>query len=158
MATWKRDYQSYRLAVDENANPIRTKDAVGQQGGVASTWQQQMKARLRKLSEILDIPRILTELDGIEQLILIPHRDLHLLPLNYLFPERFTITYLPSTQIGIYLQQSKPKPIGAIDDLPLLNVEQLGSPPLIFAFIESAAISLLCPNHNRLRGTDATRE
>ncbi len=63
-----------------------------------------MDSQLRSLEYILHIRDILPYLRDVDQLILIPHRDLHLLPLHYLFPPKFTITYLPSFQIGLNLQ------------------------------------------------------
>ncbi|MEQ9368571.1 MAG: tetratricopeptide repeat protein [Coleofasciculus chthonoplastes F3-SA18-01] len=84
---WKKDYRHY-----SQAHPT------------TSIWRQSMESLLRRLGDILHIRDILPYLRDIDQLILIPHRDLHLLPLHYLFPSRFTITYLPSFQIGLNLQ------------------------------------------------------
>ncbi len=84
---WKKDYRHYNQA------PQTT-----------SIWRQSMESQLSSLEKILHIGDIVRYLEDIDQLILIPHRDLHLLPLHYLFPSRFTITYLPSFQIGLNLQ------------------------------------------------------
>ncbi|MEQ8383432.1 MAG: tetratricopeptide repeat protein [Coleofasciculus sp. A1-SPW-01] len=84
---WKQDYRHY-------SKPHQT----------TSIWWQSMDSQLRSLEYILHIRDILPYLRDIDQLILIPHRDLHLLPLHYLFPPKFTITYLPSFQIGLNLQ------------------------------------------------------
>jgi len=84
---WKKDYRHYSQA-----------------STTTPRWRQSMESQLRRLEYILHIGDILPYLEDIDQLILIPHRDLHLLPLHYLFPSRFTITYLPSFQIGLNLQ------------------------------------------------------
>ncbi len=76
--TWKQDYQNQK-----------------------EHWRDEMPNRLAKLGILLDIPEIVTYLSGIDNLILFPHRDLHLLPLEALFPQKFTITRLPSAQIGL---------------------------------------------------------
>jgi CHAT domain-containing protein len=65
-------------------------------------------ANWRELANILQISQINRHLDGIEHLILIPHRDLHRLPLHSYW-QNLTTTYLPSIQIGLNLQ-AKPQP------------------------------------------------
>jgi tetratricopeptide (TPR) repeat protein/CHAT domain-containing protein len=65
-------------------------------------------ANWQELGDILKISEINPHLDGIEHLILIPHRDLHRLPLHTYWQDR-TTTYLPSIQIGLNLQ-AKPQP------------------------------------------------
>jgi tetratricopeptide (TPR) repeat protein len=66
----------------------------------AANWQE--------LGDILQISEINPHLDGIEHLILNPHRDLHRLPLHTYWQD-LTTTYLPSIQIGLNLQ-AKPQP------------------------------------------------
>ncbi|MCF2151202.1 CHAT domain-containing tetratricopeptide repeat protein [Desmonostoc muscorum LEGE 12446] len=122
---------------------------------------------LPKLAEILDIPAILSLLEGIKQLILIPHRNLHLLPLHALFPDEITITYLPSIQVGIDLQTSG---VETIHELPLLSIEHPETPKsqekvktfddmsLLYAEIESAAITQLYQPAHRLTGIACTLE
>jgi tetratricopeptide (TPR) repeat protein len=65
-------------------------------------------AKLAELGNILQISQINPHLDGIEHLILIPHRDLHRLPLHTYW-QNLTTTYLPSIQIGLNLK-NKPQP------------------------------------------------
>jgi tetratricopeptide (TPR) repeat protein len=65
-------------------------------------------AKLAELGNILQISEINHHLDGIEHLILIPHRDLHRLPLHTYW-QNLTTTYLPSIQIGLNLK-NKPQP------------------------------------------------
>jgi CHAT domain-containing protein/tetratricopeptide (TPR) repeat protein len=150
---WKEDYQSY---CNGQAKDIDTKQAAQDERKLAQAnhpWRWKMAKKLEKLATILDIPSILQHLSDIDQLILIPHRDLHLLPLHYLFHEQdFTITYLPSVQIGIDLQQSRANP-----GQRLLNVENPRN-DLLYATVESAAISVLYPDSNPpIKGQQATR-
>jgi tetratricopeptide (TPR) repeat protein len=79
-------------------------------------WQSSgSPSKLLQLQNILSIPTIIQELEGVETIILIPHRDLYKLPLHSLFNLSFTpvsslqiadynISYLPSIAVGIYLQ------------------------------------------------------
>ncbi|MBD2184983.1 CHAT domain-containing protein [Aerosakkonema funiforme] len=135
---WKEDYKTDR----EKAKKEKGK----------GRWRDEMENRLIELGKILDIETINNKIgDDVTQLILIPHRDLHLLPLHYLFPEKFTITYLPSAKLGIQLQHSSPD-IGA----QLLSVEH-PSDFMPYAAVESAKIAELFPHHRRY-STDATKD
>jgi CHAT domain-containing protein/Flp pilus assembly protein TadD len=62
----------------------------------------------QELGNILEVSKINHHLDGIEHLILIPHRDLHHLPLH-IYWQNLTTTYLPSIQVGLNLKK-KPQP------------------------------------------------
>jgi len=118
---------------------------------------------LQQLADILKIPEICTHLTNIQHLILIPHRDLHLLPLDSLFfppffAESFTdtrqikirrITRLPSAQIAI--QQQKPTEI-APNSLLMVEHSQ-GKSALKFTQIEAAAI---CQINQTERASNAT--
>ncbi|MEQ8975864.1 MAG: hypothetical protein RIE73_36460 [Coleofasciculus sp. C1-SOL-03] len=81
-------------------------------------------------------------LSDIDKLILIPHRDLHLLPLHYLFPSRFTITYLPSFQIGLNLQPYQ-------SAQSFLSLENPDSQP-IYCTLTSNILTSLYPQCQRL--------
>ncbi|MDJ1179565.1 CHAT domain-containing protein [Roseofilum sp. BLCC_M91] len=92
------------------------------------TWNKQLPQRLETLSAALQLPRILAELSEIQQLILIPHRELHLIPLHALpvpssplspsgrgaggegkpLQDWFPVQYAPSCQILNNLQQRPP--------------------------------------------------
>ncbi|MBD1828859.1 tetratricopeptide repeat protein [Microcoleus sp. FACHB-61] len=82
------DYQSQEKASQQN-HPWRA--------GMRSKF-----ARLKK--EILKIDVIEQQLEGITDLILIPHRDLHRFPIHALFSRDFVVSYLPSAAVGIYLK------------------------------------------------------
>ena len=63
-------------------------------------WQKALPKRLEQLETLLNIPNLVKLLPpDISQLILVPHRDLHRLPLHALFPEHLTVRYLPSLQM-----------------------------------------------------------
>lgn len=91
IANWKKCYKDY----------------LNQDIKVNHPWTKEMHQSLEQLKEILNISQILKELRNVSNIILIPHRDLHLLPLHALFPENVTATYLPNAQIGIKLHESK---------------------------------------------------
>ncbi|MBW4446716.1 MAG: CHAT domain-containing protein [Spirirestis rafaelensis WJT71-NPBG6] len=133
---------------------------------------------LCQLSNILDISAIVSALNltpqppslrgkgeqdsgerSIQNLILIPHRDLHRFPLHALFPDDFTITYLPSAQIGLIpstLFENK-----GYEQDNLLSIEHpnsKGYPSLEFAQIESEAINRMFAKPTRLLSKQATKE
>ncbi len=124
-------------------------------------WRTQMPKKLERLKEILDIPAILAELSGISELILIPHRELHPLPLESLFPDSFTLTRLPSAQMGITLLQQRQPAAAPETPFPhpaLLSVEapdSIGFPDLPLADVESSAIARMFAAR-RIGGADAT--
>ncbi|MCW6038192.1 tetratricopeptide repeat protein, partial [Spirulina subsalsa FACHB-351] len=59
-------------------------------------WPQQLPHHLQTLSQILNLPQLLNSLTDIHTLTLIPHRDLHLLPLHALLPPTIRPSYLPN--------------------------------------------------------------
>ncbi|MEG3968792.1 tetratricopeptide repeat protein [Microcoleus sp. T2B6] len=137
---WKTNYQNYGNTTSK------------QQTKESHPWRESMTAQLQELADILKIPEICTHLTNIQHLILIPHRDLHLLPLHFLFSDNlFTITYLPSIQPGIDRLDRKPSP-----SMSLLLVE---SPdPLLFAEIEASAIANFHLNCNTISSSQATTD
>ena len=140
LKNWKTSYQNYGKTTSK------------QQSKESHPWRESMTAQLQKLADILKIPEICTHLTNIQHLILIPHRDLHLLPLHFLFSDNlFTITYLPSIQAGIDRLHRKPSP-----SMSLLLVE---SPdPLLFAEIEAPAIANFHLNCNTISSSQATTD
>jgi CHAT domain-containing protein len=150
---WKENYQDYR-AGKEKGTEEKQSTVEGKKPALKDhPWRKKMTAKLEELkNNILDIPGILPHLSDIRHLILIPHRDLHLLPLHDLFPEDFTIAYLPSAQIGLDLQKPRVNP-----GQRLLNVEN-PQKDLRYATVESAAISLVYPDSTiPIKGEKATR-
>lgn len=152
---WNQQYQEYR-SLDQDK---QSKDN--------HSWLVDMEQRLLHLKNILNISTIEHELEGINQLILIPHRDLHRFPLHALFNisdesesprnANYTITYLPSAQIGLSLNsQLEPQ----ANEEKLLSIEHPNStdyPPLKFAKLESETISQMFDNPKRYQGAQATK-
>ncbi|MEM6753069.1 MAG: tetratricopeptide repeat protein [Cyanobacteria bacterium P01_C01_bin.38] len=143
---WQKEYGDYR---SETRN---------KQSKINHSWRGDMEQRLAKLREILSISSIEQELQGIENLILIPHRDLHQFPLHGLFDSKFAISYLPSLQIGLNLQQKKSS--ANKSSLRLLSVEYPETqdyPPFKSAKLAALAISQMFDNPHRIQGLKATK-
>jgi tetratricopeptide (TPR) repeat protein len=104
MQQWQQNYEQSRTLTPEAA--------------AASLWRQTMSYSLEQLSAILEVDLLSrTYLQGIDRIVLIPHRALHLLPLHTLFSERLEVAYLPCAQ-WLYLQ---PRALGPVQRL--LNIE-----------------------------------
>ena len=198
---WNKQYQEYR-SKEKNSPPqpplVRGEQEYNLKRGeqeIDKSWRDNLPEMLEHLRNILNIPAILSELTNINQLILIPHRDLHRFPVHALFPDNFTITYLPSAQIGItssrpslqvpnssrlatdtFLAPPRHRGAGGVKSVAsqkeigmrgnpeamgnLLSVEHPNSEGfelLPYAVIESAAITQLFNNPQRLAGKDATK-
>ncbi|MDL5056860.1 CHAT domain-containing protein, partial [Geitlerinema calcuttense] len=143
LKTWNEQYNAYR--------PDK-KDKQPQD----TAWRDTLPQRLHELSDILQIPHILTQLQNtpIQTLILIPHRDLHRLPLHTFFIDSFTTCYLPSAAMGL-LQSSPSSPY-----THLVNIESpnsTGLPRLPDAEIESEIIRQLFPTVTSLCDAEATQ-
>jgi len=124
-------------------------------------WRQGLTAKLEGLKDILDISALEATLKaaGMQRVRLIPHRDLHRLPIHSLFSAEFTLTYLPSAQVGLNLQQREANwPV--TPQTPLLSIEEPANAelaPLVFAEIESALICQQFTQPTRLAATEATK-
>jgi len=96
---WNQEYAAYSTPKGE----IAGKGAIPQ---TQHSWRVDMVSRLNELKAILNVAAIAQHLkeNGIKQLILIPHRDLHRFPLHWLL-EDYTCTYLPSAHLGLALKQ-----------------------------------------------------
>jgi CHAT domain-containing protein/Flp pilus assembly protein TadD len=144
---WNRDYDEYR-----------SKGKESQQPKTQYPWQTEMRQQLASLSNILSIQEIKKHLTGIEQLILVPHRDLHRFPLHSLFSEKFEITYLPSLQMGLSLQKVQRDETAKPSLLSVEAPNSAGLSPLNFAILESGTICNLFCDNKRLQGEAATKE
>ncbi len=153
LENWQQSYQEYR------------QQAQDQQSKINHPWRLEMADRLLQLKNILEIDTIQQELEGITQLILIPHRDLFRLPLHYLFQfhtvtEGSTIaniTYLPNIQAGL---SAKNTDIAQFDNQRLLTVEYPDNtdyPTLRFANLEAEIVSQMFSHRLRLQGGEATK-
>lgn len=138
--TWNTQYNDYRIKKENQSD---------------HPWRRNLTTQLAKLKEILQISAIESYLSNIQNLTLLPHRDLHRFPLHALFSEIFAISYLPSIQIGLTLQK---KPRSA--DFKLLSVEdpKTDRPQMPYAQLESALCCYLFPDHTQLDETKATAE
>ncbi|MFM9267711.1 tetratricopeptide repeat protein [Tychonema sp. BBK16] len=167
LENWKTNYQNYCQTTNK------------QQSKESHPWRESMTAQLPQLADILKIPEICTHLTNIQHLILIPHRDLHLLPLDSLFlplegvgtgalplqnpgrgnppaiaPIIRSITRLPSAQIAIEQQQQTPKKI-APNSMLMVEHSQ-GKSALKFTQIEAAAISQINQTNRTSNATTKT--
>jgi tetratricopeptide (TPR) repeat protein len=137
LENWKTNYQNYCQTTNK------------QQSKESHPWRESMTAQLPQLADILKIPEICTHLANIQHLILIPHRDLHLLPLDSLFlppfqpPQIRTISRLPSAQIAIIQQQQNPRET-VPNSLLMVELSQ-GKSALKYTEIEAAAITQFYP-------------
>ncbi|WP_017306856.1 CHAT domain-containing protein [Spirulina subsalsa] len=148
LSQWQQSYESKR---QKNANP-----AVNQQ------WRKEITSSLEELADILQLPQLLAQIPPqVSQLILVPHQDLHLLPLHILFytpfsEQDYTITYLPSAKLAIDLKNRPQTGAENPNQWPLLSVENpTGFMP--YADLELAAIAQLFPSHT-LPSPEATPE
>jgi tetratricopeptide (TPR) repeat protein len=168
---WNQQYTDYK-----------SKEKAGQQN---HPWRGEMASKFARLKEILKIDVIEQQLEGITELILIPHRDLHRFPIHALFGGDFVVSYLPSAAVGISLQHrfsgisrlspsldppKSPLRRGTLNtgDLGILSVENPHSvitdkngqqkrlAPLPAAEIESEIICRMFDNSTRLEEDAAT--
>lgn len=155
---WHQQYQEYRQVEDKKSKNKHS-------------WRVDLEQRLLQLRNLLNISTIEQELEGITQLILIPHRDLHRLPLHALFSPygsfsqeipsaegNFTISYLPSVEMGLNLQ---PEPLWHKEYQLFLSVEypnSTGYSPLKFAKLQAEVVSQIFPHTQRIQGAQATKE
>jgi len=133
----------------------------------AIAFKDNLPQMLDSLKNILNIPAIIEQIsDVIQNIILIFHQDLHRFPLHALFPNKFTISYLPSAKIGLsVVGKATVIPENEYQELSLLSVEyptSNGFATLEFAQVESEAIcqmfSNLKSNPKRYSSEKATRE
>jgi tetratricopeptide (TPR) repeat protein/CHAT domain-containing protein len=152
LKNWHNQYDNHRKeAKQQESNP---------------DWRDNLPQLPTQLGEILNIPAILEPIQNkntqIQNLILIPHRDLHRLPLHTLFPDEFTTTYLPSAQIGINLQQKQPisTPTNLLSIEAPDSIDSDGEPfkKLPDAEVESATICAMFANPQRIPGSTASKE
>ncbi|MEO0688011.1 MAG: CHAT domain-containing protein, partial [Cyanobacteria bacterium J06649_11] len=143
---WNREYSDYR---SENRD---------KQNKISHSWRGDMQQRLARLREILSISSIEQELQGITNLILIPHRDLNRFPLQGLFSSKFAISYLPSIQIGLNSKQQNSS--NSKSQQKLLSIEHPETkdyPPFKSAKLAALATSQMFKNPRRIQGLKATK-
>ena len=143
VSKWNRQYTEYRNQQSDKTEHF---------------WRTEMSQQLASLKNILSIQEIEEHLTGIEQLIIVPHRDLHRFPLHALFSEKFEITYLPSLQMGLSLQKIQRDEAAKPSLLSVEAPNSEGLASLNFAILESGTICKSFPNSKRLQGDVATKE
>lgn len=148
MKEWDDQYRDYRKDKDQR-NP-------------SHSWRKDMAQRLIErqeepgnLKEILNIGAIEQHLSGIDHLILIPHRDLHRFPLHALFSDRFTVSYLPSIQVGLTLQPHRSSTADYL--LSIENPTSKDYRSLGFARIEAEGIYQCFDQSLAIREQDANK-
>jgi CHAT domain-containing protein/tetratricopeptide (TPR) repeat protein len=156
---WQEQYGEYRNFAAQEVNESE------------HSWQCDMEKRLQQLRDILNIPAIERELEGISKLILIPHRNLFQYPIHALFQiasteseempnvrQDFTISYLPTAEIGLsYNFQSSVQQ----NEDALLSIEApntTGYPSLQSTKLESEAITQMFDRAKRIQGVKATKQ
>ncbi|TFI56190.1 tetratricopeptide repeat protein [Mastigocladus laminosus UU774] len=157
MEQWYQQYKESFSLSDEEQNRNKY------------SWDLDIERKLLQLKKILNISAIVQELEDVNQLILIPHRDLHKLPLHSLFyldyfgeeksqnlSSNFTITYLSSAQMGLSL---KAKPIEKTDEKRMLCVESAtGYSKQKFTKVETEVISQIFAHFQCIPEARATKE
>lgn len=130
-----------------------------------SRWRGNLIEKLNNLAVILNVADIVSQIPAnVKNLILIPHRDLHRLPLHALFGDRFIISYLPSAQIGLTLKrlgQISPPASDRERTTALLCVEcphREGAQALVYSQIEAAVVTQMFENATRIDDAIATKE
>lgn len=157
---WNQAYQQYRSQAQDPQSKSN------------HSWRMEMEQRLWQLQEILEISTIEQELEGITQLILIPHRDLQRLPLHALFhldsshltelataDSNLTISYLPSIQTGLSVRRENIT--WQLANQTLLSIEHpysTGDSTIKFANLESEIVSEMFNNPHRIQGAEATKD
>ncbi len=92
LETWLKNWnQTYQFHIDKSKGSLPSNK---------SDWFKALPDQLHRLAEILQVDAIKAQLlPDIAHLTLVPHRDLHRLPLPYFFSDYQTTT-LPSLQLG----------------------------------------------------------
>ncbi len=160
LSDWNQRYQTYGSSKKKDTAQVEETDKK------QHPWRSQMADSLNRLKTILNLSRITQHLQNhpIENLILIPHRDLHRFPLHCFFPN-YTCTYLPSAYLG--LQQQTQSPTFPLNSLLIVenpkSTLQLGNkakplPDLPFAEVEAALVRQLFSQVTAIENAAATHD
>ena len=150
---WNKDYDDYgskKTKFEPKEIKLEPKDG-------NHPWRFQMEERLNKLKTILriaDIETSLADFTQCTQLILILRHDLLRLPLDSLFAEKYTISYLPSIQVGMNLFH-KPK-LNCNQLLSIENPDSKDFQPLTAAEGESEIICRMYDKPTRRAKTETS--
>lgn len=128
------------------------------------SWWVDIEQKLLQLQNILNISTIIQELEGISKLIVIPHRDLHKLPVHALFPLNrenslnYTINYLPSIQIGLDLKTYSLSHWQQQKFLSVENLEHTNDSQIKCADFASAIIRKMFDSAQYIQGSQVTQD
>ena len=131
---WNKNYNTHLETSKKETNKTEK---------TRSEWQNTIETELEKLAKLLDIPTLTTHLNPSKPLILIPHRDLHRLPLPSFFPD-FLTTTIPSIQLGRNLRWPQTQ------TTHLLNIpapSHQDTSPLPHSSLESTVLAQLFQTH-----------
>ncbi|MFM2063680.1 MAG: hypothetical protein RLZZ507_3351 [Cyanobacteriota bacterium] len=151
LEVWQKEYQGYRQNQDIENHQHHS-------------WCLDMQQRLLQLQNILNISTIIQELEGITNLILIPHRDLHKLPIHALFPLNqedllnYTINYLPSIQIGLELKTDGLSNWQQQKFLSVENIENAANEEIQFADFAAVIARKMFDNAQHIQGSQVTKD
>jgi len=150
LESWLKDWnQTYaRYVGKDKTNPNRDE-----------IWRDNLPTMLSELADLLDISQINTNLGDISQLILVPHRDLHRLPLAAIFPDDCPrrITVLPSLQLGKRLRAASPLNLQTAACLSIEAPQHQDLSPLPHSYAESLLLRWQMPQLTAIPGTQATQ-
>jgi CHAT domain-containing protein len=146
---YKSHYASYRSLPK---NPT----AKEREERMRHPWFKHLPQWLDNLNEVLEISEIVKHLTNVQNLILIPHRDLHLLPIHETFGAHFTCSYLPSIQIGLNLKQSDTSNLDTPQSAVVVDDHTVGKDSLLYSHVESAIIRTLLDCKVHLVGSSAS--
>ena len=182
IARWNREYREYRGDKDKQDNAQKSQVKI--QATMELPWRGEMDERLAELAQLLYVGEILDILQSedeippsppyeggnwnrrIDRLILVPHRDLHRLPLPALFTlanlgntdrnpsKNLAITTLPSVKMVLNLSSREITPTSEL--LAIAYPNSSGFAPLPYAVLEVAAIRQFFPHGSSLADTEAT--
>ena len=177
MVDWDEQYEDYRQDKGKEGEPSSQKEK--QDDKRNHPWRLELENKIQRLGEILQIEAILAELQGIGELILIPHRDLHRFPLEFLFSKsskssKLVVVRLPSAEVGLNLlpksatsvthplpksatSVTHPLPKSVANLLVVEPPEHDGLPKLRYAELESAVIAQMFANPTCIAGKQATK-
>ena len=164
---WNDDYAKYRGKGKEDGEEKEEKA-----GDPSHPWRTKARDRLTRLHNLLQIDEICDRLPpDTENLLLVPHRDLHLYPLEVLFDRgdrNLAISRLPSLQVGLALLEpsSEKEKGGALAEpsrreiASLLSIEapQNDFLPLYDADLEAYTVSSQCDRATRIAAENATKD
>ncbi|TAF10153.1 MAG: tetratricopeptide repeat protein [Nostocales cyanobacterium] len=148
---WQTQYQEY----NQNQNLENHRH---------HSWCVDMEKRLLHLQNILNISTIIQEIEGITNLILIPHRDLHKLPTHALFflnhenLLNYNINYLPSMRMGLELKNHGLLNWQHQRFLSVENIENTDHEEIKFADFAAAVVRKMFANSQHIQGSQATKD